>query len=244
MTTNNNKHKIGEAVKAAFPYSLPIMAGYEILGFGFGLLLQSKGYNVLWAFAMSVFIYAGSMQYVAIDLLASGAGLITTAIMTIMVNARHLFYGISMIIKYRNMGMAKPYLIFGLTDECYSVVSHVDPPEHVDKRTFYFVFTLMNHIYWVTGSVLGATFGTLVPINTKGVDFSMTALFVVIVVDNLLKKGNRITSFIGIGCSLVCLIIFGPGNFLIPSMIAIAVALMLLRPVLSKEEEKEESDND
>lgn len=244
MTTNNNEHKVGEAVKAAFPYSLPIMAGYVILGFGFGLLLQSKGYNVLWALAMSLFIYAGSMQYVAIDLLASGAGLITTAIMTLMVNARHLFYGISMILKYRNMGKAKPYLIFGLTDECYSVVSHVDPPEHVDKRTFYFVFTLMNHSYWVLGSVLGATFGTLVPINTKGVDFSMTALFVVIVVDNLMKKGNRITSFIGIGCSLVCLFIFGPGNFLIPSMIAIAASLMLLRRILERGMEKEVSGNE
>ena len=245
MTTNNsNRHKIGEAVKAAFPYSLPILAGYEILGFGFGLLLQSKGYNVLWAFAMSVFIYAGSMQYVAIDLLASGAGLITTAIMTLMVNARHLFYGISMIIRYRNMGKAKPYLIFGLTDECYSVVSHIDPPENVDKRTFYFVFTLMNHLYWITGSVLGATFGTLVPINTAGVEFSMTALFVVIVVDNLLKKGNRATSFIGIGCSVVCLLIFGPSNFLIPSMIAIATSLMFFRPVLSKEIAKEENSNE
>ena len=231
---NSKGSKIKKAFKAAFPYSLPIMAGYLILGFGFGLLLQSKGYNALWALAMSVFIYAGSMQYVAVDLLAGGAGLISTALMTLMVNARHLFYGISMLIRYRNMGKAKPYLIFGLTDECYSVVSHVDPPEGVDGRSFYFLFTLMNQIYWITGSVVGDIFGTLVPINTNGVDFSMTALFIVVVVDNLMKKGNRITSFVGIGCSLICLLIFGADRFLIPSMLAIAAMLLLLRPLLGK----------
>lgn len=234
--TSHNGRDLGKVLKLAFPYSVPIMAGYLILGFGFGLLLQSKGYGVLWALAMSVFIYAGSMQYVAIDLLASGAGLIATALMTLMVNARHLFYGLSMIVRYRNMGKAKPYLIFGLTDECYSVVSHVDPPEDVDRKTFYFVFTLLNHLYWITGSVLGSVFGTLVPINTKGVDFSMTALFVVIVVDNLMKKGNRVTSFIGIGCSIVCLLIFGADRFLIPSMIAIAATLFICRGLLDKEE--------
>lgn len=228
------KNKFGKAIKYAFPYSLPIMAGYGILGFGFGLLLQSKGYNVLWALAMSIFIYAGSMQYVAIDLLSSGAGLIATAIMTFMVNARHLFYGLSMIVRYRDMGKAKPYMIFGLTDECYSVVSHVEVPEEVDKKYFYFIFTLLNHLYWITGSVAGSLFGSLVPINTKGVDFSMTALFVVIVVDNLMKKGNRITSFIGIGCTTVCLLIFGTDNFLIPSMIAIATLLIVMQPLLNR----------
>lgn len=229
------KSKLGKAFRYAFPYSLPIMAGYGILGFGFGLLLESKGYNVLWALIMSVFIYAGSMQYVAIDLLASGAGLIATAIMTFMVNARHLFYGLSMIVRYRDIGKAKPYIIFGLTDECYSVVSHVDVPEDIDKKYFYFIFTLLNHLYWITGSVLGSLFGALVPINTKGVDFSMTALFVVIVVDNLMKKGNRLTSFIGIGCSAICLLIFGADNFLIPSMIAIAILLIMLQPLLNKQ---------
>jgi len=228
------KSKIGKAFKYAFPYSLPIMAGYGILGFGFGLLLESKGYGLIWAFLMSVFIYAGSMQYVAIDLLASGAGLLATAVMTFMVNARHLFYGLSMIVKYRDMGKAKPYMIFGLTDECYSVVSHVDVPEDVEKKYFYFIFTILNQCYWITGSVLGSLFGTLVPINTKGVDFSMTALFVVIVVDNLMKKGNRLTSFIGIGATTICLLIFGAENFLIPSMIAIAALLIILKPVLNR----------
>lgn len=236
--SSNVEKKLGKAIKTAFPYSLPIMAGYIILGFGFGLLLNSKGYSFLWALAMSVFIYAGSMQYVAIDLLTGGASLIATAVMTLMVNARHLFYGVSMVVKYRNMGKAKPYLIFGLTDECYSVVSHVDPPKDVDKKLFYFLFTLMNQLYWITGSVLGAVFGALVPINTKGVDFSMTALFVVIVVDNLLQKENRIPSYIGIGSSVFCLLVFGSSNFLIPSMIMIAIILLLSRPILEKQREE------
>lgn len=241
---SNFRSKLGKALKMAFPYSLPIMAGYLILGFGFGLLLNSKGYGVLWALAMSIFIYAGSMQYVAIDLLTGGASLIASAVMTLMVNARHLFYGISMVVKYRSMGKIKPYLIFGLTDECYSVVSHVDPPEDIDKKYFYFVFTLINHLYWITGSVMGAVFGALVPINTKGVDFSMTALFVVIVVDNLMKKENRLPSYVGIGCSLACLFIFGPSNFLIPSMIVIAAMLLFIKPLLDKKEVVRENNND
>lgn len=225
--------EIKAAVKAAVPYSLPILAGYLILGFGFGLLLQSKGYGILWALGMSVAIYAGSMQFVAIDLLASGAGLITTALMTLMANARHLFYGISMLIRYRDMGRAKPFLVFGLSDETYSVVSHVDPPEGVDRKWFYLSITLLDQLYWIAGSALGSAFGMLVPINTTGVDFSMTALFMVIVVDNLMKKESRATSLIGIGCSFVCLMIFGPERFLIPSMLAITAALMIARPALS-----------
>lgn len=226
--------EIKAAVKAAVPYSLPILAGYLILGFGFGLLLQSKGYGILWALGMSVAIYAGSMQFVAVDLLASGAGLITTALMTLMVNARHLFYGISMLIRYRDMGRAKPFLVFGLSDETYSVVSHVDPPEGVDRKLFYLSITLLDQLYWVAGSVLGSVSGMLVPINTTGVDFSMTALFMVIVVDNLMKKKSRATSLIGMVCSFMCLTIFGPERFLIPSMLAITAALLIARPVLSR----------
>ena len=221
-------------MKKAFKYSLPVMAGYLILGFGFGLLLASKGYNTLWAFAMSLFIYAGSMQYVCVDLLSSGATLISTALVTLMVNARHIFYGISMLVKYRNTGKGKPYLIFGLTDEVYSVVSHVELEEK-DKKSFYFTLTLLCHLYWITGSVAGAVFGTIVPINTKGVDFSMTALFLVIVVDNLLHEGKRMTSLIGIGCSVVCLIICGPDNFLIPSMILISLMLAVFKGKLEGE---------
>lgn len=234
------KKKILNALKLAFPYSTPIMAGYMILGFGFGLLLQSKGYSIIWAFVMSLFIYAGSMQYVTVDLLTSGASLIATAIMTFMVNARHLFYGFSMLLKYRDMGRAKTYLIYGLTDETYSVVSHIEPPEDVDRKYFYFCFTLLNHIYWITGSVLGATFGTFLPINTAGVDFSMTALFVVIVLDNILKKETRLSSAIGIGCSIICLLIFGADNFLIPSMVLIPAVLLVFKNKLERKEKMDD----
>lgn len=221
-----------KVIKSAFPKTIPVLTGYMVLGFGFGLLLQSKGYNFVWAFFMSLSIYAGSMQYVAIDLMSSGASLLSAGIMTLMINARHLFYGISMLIKYRDIKKVKPYLIFGLTDETYSLLCTGEVPEGLDKEAYYFWITLLNQCYWITGSTLGALFGQAVPINTTGVDYSMTALFVVILTDNLLKKESRIPALTGAGISFICLIIFGASNFLIPSMLIITVALMLLRPVL------------
>lgn len=231
---------VKDTFKAAFPKTLPVMAGYLVLGFGFGLLLQSKGYNFIWAFMMSTFIFAGSMQYVAVDLLSSGAGLVASAIMTLMINARHLFYGISMLVRYRDVGKAKPYLIFGLTDETYSLVSTDDLPESIDRSLFYLFVTALDHSYWIIGSVIGALFGQAVAINTTGVEYSMTALFAVIVTDNLLKKQSRVPAIIGIVVSFVCLMIFGPSNFLIPSMIAITAVLLILRSKLEKEAEGDE----
>lgn len=235
-----NQSSVKKTFKAAFPQTLPVMAGYVVLGFGFGLLLQSKGYNFIWAFMMSLFIFAGSMQYVAVDLLASGAGLISSAIMTLMINARHLFYGISMLVRYRDVGKIKPYLIFGLTDETYSLVSTDDLPEDIDRPLFYLFVTSLDHSYWIIGSVAGALFGQAVAINTAGVEYSMTALFAVIVTDNLLKKQSRIPAIIGIVVSFICLMIFGPSNFLIPSMIAITAVLLILRSKLEKEAESNE----
>lgn len=229
------------AFRAAFPHTLPVMAGYLVLGFGFGLLLQSKGYHFLWAVLMSLTIYGGSMQYVTVDLLSSGAGLLTAAVMTLMIHARHLFYGLSMLIKYRDTGKAKPYLIFTLTDETYSLVCSGDVPEGIDKSAYYLWISLLNQIYWVIGSALGGIFGQIVRINTAGVDFAMTALFIVILTDNLLKPDSRIPSLIGLSVSLICLLIFGADSFLIPSMIGIAAILMILRPILSKEKEEQES---
>ncbi|MGN0268719.1 MAG: AzlC family ABC transporter permease [Lachnospiraceae bacterium] len=227
-----------KAAAAAFPKTLPVLAGYVVLGFGFGLLLQSKGYHFLWAVLMSLTIYAGSMQYVTVDLLANGAGLVSAALMTLMINARHLFYGVSMLIRYRDVGKAKPYLIFGLTDETYSLVCGTEVPDGVDTGKYYFLVTLMNQCYWVIGSAAGALFGQAIPINTTGVDFAMTALFTVILTDNLLKQESRIPSLVGLGISLICLVVFGQNQFLIPSMAGIAAALMLLRPLLEKERYK------
>lgn len=243
-TPKVNKSKALSALKSAFPHTIPVFAGYLVLGFGFGLLLQSKGYNFLWAILMSITIYGGSMQYVGVDILSSGAGILTTAIMSLMIQARHTFYGLSLLAKYKGIGKTKPYLIFGITDETYSLVTSVDPPKDINKGLFYFWMTLLDQCYWIVGGALGALFGQMVHINTKGVDFSMTSLFVVILTDNLMKKKGkeRIPSFIGLGISFVCLMIFGAENFLIPAMICIAIALMVLRPMLSKE--KEDAKND
>lgn len=231
---NSNYRK---AFCAAFPQTLPVMAGYLVLGFGFGLLLQSRGYHFLWAILMSLTIYGGSMQFVTIDLLSSGATLLTAGIMTLMIHARHLFYGLSMLTKYRDMGKGKVYLIYGLTDETYSLVCSGEVPEGIDKRAYYLWITFLDQIYWVAGSALGGLFGQMVSINTTGVDFAMTALFVVILTDNLLKEDSRIPAIIGLAISFLCLLVFGSGNFLIPSMIGIAAVLMLLRPILNKKKD-------
>ncbi len=230
-----NKSDFGKAFFQAFPRTIPVMAGYLVLGFGFGLLLQSKGYNFLWAVLMSVAIYGGSMQFIAVDLLSNGASFLAAGIMTLMIHARHLFYGLSMIGKYRGTGKGKPYLIYGLTDETYSLVCTGDVPEDVNRGAYYLWITLLNQCYWVAGSALGGIFGQIVKINTTGVDYAMTALFIVILTENLLKKESRIPALAGVFVSFVCLLIFGAEKFLIPSMLGISFVLMLLRPVLYKE---------
>ena len=205
------------------------MAGYLFLGTGFGMLLHAKGYGVLWAAAMSSFIYAGSMQYLAVDLLCGGAGLITAAVTTLMVNARHLFYGISMIDKYRDSGWRKPYLIFALTDETYSLKCGGAPAEISKPKKYYFLVSLFNQCYWVAGSVLGVVVGSLLPVSTEGIDFALTALFVTVFVEQWKSTRDHIPALIGVLSSLLCLLVFGPGNFLIPAMILITLALTLYR---------------
>ncbi|MBD5462965.1 MAG: branched-chain amino acid transporter AzlC [Lachnospiraceae bacterium] len=232
------------SIRYAFKRSLPVMAGYLVLGMGFGILLEAKGYSVVWAFVMSVFIYAGSMQYVAVDLLAGGASLISAALMTLMVNARHLFYGISMIDRYKDMGAKKPYLVFALTDETYSLVCSGDVPEGVDQKKYFFWVSLMNQSYWVIGSTAGALIGSLLVFNTAGIDFSMTALFIVVFVEQWKSAENHLSAVIGVTVSVICLLIFGPDSFLIPSMIAIAAVLTALRKILDKKEDGEGNENE
>lgn len=226
--------------KYAFKQSVPIMAGYIVLGMGFGVLLESKGYSVLWAIAMSVFIYAGSMQYVAINLITGGASLIATALMTLMVNARHLFYGISMLDKYKNTGKYKPYLIFALTDETYSLVCSGTIPEGVDRNKYYFLVSLFNQFYWVIGSVIGSVVGSVLNFNTAGIDFSMTALFLVVFVEQWKSTKDHASAITGGAASVVCLLIFGAGNFVIPAMISITVILLLMRKFRKGSEEAAE----
>lgn len=232
------------SIRYAFKRSLPVMAGYLVLGMGFGILLEAKGYSVVWAFVMSVFIFAGSMQYVAVDLLAGGASLISAALMTLMVNARHLFYGISMIDRYKDMGAKKPYLVFALTDETYSLVCSGDVPEGVDQKKYFFWVSLMNQSYWVIGSTAGALIGSLLVFNTAGIDFSMTALFIVVFVEQWKSAENHLSAVIGVTVSLACLLIFGPDSFLIPSMIAIAAVLTAARKILDKKGDGEGNENE
>ena len=205
------------------------MTGYVFLGFGFGILMQRSGFGVLWAGAMSLFIYAGSMQYVAVSLLTSGASLLTAAITAFMVNARHLFYGISMVDAYKGMGKKKPYLIFGLTDETYSLVSQLQIPEGVSRGGYCLLVTLFDHIYWIAGTILGALTGTLLPINYEGVDFALTALFVTIFVEQWLSTKKHGPAIVGVAATVVCLVFFGQDIFLIPSMVIIAACLTLMR---------------
>ena len=211
----------------AFFATLPVMAGYVVLGTGFGILLSSKGYGIFWSLAMSVFIYAGSMQYLAVDLIAGGAGLITAAITTLMVNARHLFYGISMIDKYKNTGKAKPYLIFALTDETYSLNCNGAPEDVPDPGNYFFLVSILNHCYWILGSALGAALGMVIPFNTEGIDFALTALFVTVFVEQWKSTKDHIPALIGLAAALLCLLLFGADSFLIPTMILITVSLAL-----------------
>lgn len=218
-----------KAIKAAFLSTVPVMTGYLVLGIGFGVLLKTKGYGVLWALAMSVFIYAGSMQYVAIDLLTGGASLLVAVLTTLTVNARHIFYGISMIDKYKAAGKMKPYLIFSLTDETYSLVCNDETYKKIEnKNAYYFFVSLFDQCYWVLGSVIGALLGAVIPFSTEGIDFSLTALFVTVFVQQWLETKKHTPALVGLLTSVVCLLIFGSKNFLIPSMIFILAILTIL----------------
>lgn len=231
----------GQLVKKAVVKTIPVMSGYIVLGMGFGIILEESGYGVIWALLMSMFIYAGSMQFVAINLITSGASLIATALTTLMVNARHLFYGISMIEKYKGAGKKKPYLMFALTDETYSLVCTGEAPEGADYHQFCLAVSALNQFYWVLGSVIGSLAGQAITFDTTGLDFAMTALFVTVFVDQWKTAKNHLPALVGIGASVVCLLIFGSGNFLIPSMIAITVILSLGK---NKMDVKGEDDNE
>lgn len=232
------KEKIGsKIIKKAFKASVPVMTGYIVLGMGFGILLETKGYGVLWAFLMSLLIYAGSMQYVAVDLISGGASFAAMALTTLMVNARHLFYGLSMVEKYKNTGKAKPYLIFALTDETYSLVCSEDENEK-GKKKYFFLVSLFNHCYWITGSVAGSLLGSVITFNTKGIDFALTALFVTVFVEQWKSTKDHLPAITGVLVSTICLLIFGAESFLIPTMVLITFALAALKKLRREADEK------
>lgn len=219
-----------KVLKEAFLSSIPVLTGYLVLGFGFGIILKSYNYGILIAFVMSFLIYAGSMQYVAIGLMTSGASLLTVALTTLMVNARHLFYGISMLDKYKNVGKRKPYLIFSLTDETYSLVCS-DNKEIEDnyKKDYYLFVSIFNHFYWVMGTIIGVLIGTFISFNSEGIDFALTALFLTVFLEQWLSSKNHKPAVIGVIVSIICLIIFGKDSFLIPTMIVITIILLLFK---------------
>ena len=215
-------------IKKALKDTIPVLSGYIVLGMGFGVLMQAKGYGFWWVFAMSALIYAGSMQYLAIDLLCGGASLISAALTTLMVNARHLFYGISMIDNYKGTGKKKPYLIFALTDETYSLVcSGNEDKSDSERYRYYFLVSVFNQVYWVAGSVIGVLVGEIIPFSTEGIDFALTALFVTVFVEQWKSTRDHIPAIVGVLASVLCLVIFGAGDFLIPAMLLITLLLSL-----------------
>lgn len=225
------------ALRHAFAASLPVMAGYLVLGFGFSILMHDAGYGTPWAFAMSLLIYAGSMQYVGVGLLAGGASVVTTAVTTVMVNARHLFYSISMIERYQDAGRCKPYLIFALTDETYSLLCDGSVPDSADANLYRLLVSAFNQSYWVLGSVLGSLLGPVLPFSTRGIEFSMTALFIASFTEQWLTADDHIPALTGLLGTLLCLLIFGADGFLIPAMLLITAVLTLLRSRLQGGEE-------
>lgn len=219
---------------AAFPHTLPVLMGYLSIGVVFGWMLSAAGFAPTWAAIMSTAIYAGSGQYLGVDLLANASPLADAAFLTLVINFRHLVYGLSMLEKFQGMGWRKLYMIFSLTDETYALLAGVEPPEEVDPKDFYFTIALLDHLYWIAGSVLGAVAGALISINTEGIDFAMTALFLVIAVEQWQSNDRHAPVYLGAAGTLACLLILGPdsGRFLIPALGILVAGLLLLRPVL------------
>lgn len=219
--------------KSAFPQTLPVLAGYVSLGIAFGILLRDAGYGVIYAFLMSLFVFAGSAQFLCVELLVANATLPQVAFLIFLLNFRHFFYGLTMISHYRNV-KNKWYLIFGLTDETYALLSANKIPSTVAKSDFYFAVTLLNHIYWISGSVIGSLVGALIPFDMTGIDFAMTALFAVLVVEQWKSHSKHFPAILGFSVSILSILIFGTENFIIPTLIIICVILLLFKNQLEE----------
>ena len=223
-----------KSLAAAFPHTVPVLMGYLSIGIVFGWMLSAAGFHPLWSAVMSVTIYAGSGQYLGVELLSKAAPLADAAFLTLILNFRHLVYGLSMLEKFRDLGRRKLYMVFALTDETYALLAGVSVPEGVDSRDFYFSIAALDHLYWITGSVIGAAAGALITINTEGIDFAMTALFLVIAVEQWQSNAGHAPVFLGALGTLACLLVFGPenGRFLIPALAILVAGLLLMRPRL------------
>lgn len=222
------------AFKAAFPHTIPILAGFLFLGFTYGVYMNVSGFSFWYPMLMSLTVFAGSVEFAAVNMLLGAFNPLQTLALTVMINARHLFYGISMLDKYRGCGIKKLYLIFGMCDESFSINYTADIPKDVDRGWFMFFVTLLNHIYWVSGATLGGIFGSFIHFNTDGLEFVMTAMFVVIFLEQWLKEKNHAGSVLGLVLSAVCLCIFGADGFIIPAMVLILLVLTLIRRPLQR----------
>ena len=217
-----------ETVRFAFLKTIPVMLGYLFLGLAFGLLLQEAGYSFWWALLASTIVYAGSIQFVLVSFLGGGTSLPAVAVMTLLINSRHAFYGLSFVEKFRKM-KTYPYMIFSLTDETYSLLCSLKVPEGIDEKKAMFLIALFDQLYWVTGSVLGAALGQVLPFDMTGIDFAMTALFVTIFVDQWREAKSHLPAIVGLCSAAVCLLIFGGSNFILPSLIITVGILMALK---------------
>lgn len=229
LTLEKTQHPIFAAIRTAFPHTLPVLTGYLVLGIAYGVLMQTHGYGVPWVLLMCCVAYCGSMQFVAISLLTAAFDPIQAFLMSLMVNARHLFYGISMLGRYRGMGVAKLPLIYTLSDETFSIVSSVEPPEGTPRRDFYLAVSLLNYGYWAAGSVLGAVAGRFITFDTTGLDFALTGLFVVLFIEQVTNPKNRASGIIGLACTAAALAVFGADNLVIPAMALVLIVLLIGR---------------
>ena len=224
------------AFRKAFPYTIPVLTGYLFIGIAFGVMYAEKGYSFLWAILMSLLVYAGSGQYLAVNFFTPGISFVQVIFMTLMVNIRHIFYGISLLDKFNQMGKKRWYMIFGLTDETYSLLCTTKIPEGVEEEKFLFAISIMTQSYWVIGSAIGGLAGSFLPFNSEGIDFAMTALFVVIFVEQWMDAKNRIPETIGVAAAFLCLQIFGADSFVLPSMLLIIMILFAGRRKLDEKE--------
>lgn len=232
--SNKKQGVLLPVLRAAFPVTIPIFAGFWFLGISYGILMKVNGFSFLYPMLMALTIFGGSLEFVAASLLMGAFAPIETLMVTLMIQARHLFYGISMLEKYKNTGKKKLYLIFGMCDESFSINYSADIPENIDKGWFMFFVTLLNQLYWVSGATIGGLLGNFITFDTEGLDFVMTAMFTVIFLEQLLKEKKHYTAIIGVLSSVGCLLIFGADSFLVPTMLAILFLLTFLRKPIEK----------
>jgi 4-azaleucine resistance transporter AzlC len=221
--------------QAAISATIPVLLGYLTIGIAFGVMLESIGYNYLWAGLMSLTIYAGSMQYVTVEILSKGMRILDVILITLFINCRHMVYGLSMLDKFKGMGKRKGYMIFSLTDETYALLNSTTVPLGANPKTFYFLIALLNQAYWVAGSLIGSVAGSLIKFNTTGIDFAMTALFVVICTEQWISYPTRIPAIMGAFCALLALIVFGKQNMILPAMLILILLFFIAKnPIENK----------